>query len=80
MAAYPADRDEAPTAQTDPIQEKFDVDGSSVQEPLASAFVEGSVDVTQKDFENLRHVPDSLPPSSFLVVTVEFAERFSYHG
>ena len=65
---------------TTPVQGKLQVDGSSAHESLADALVEGSEDVTHAEFNNLRHIPDSLPLSSFLVVTVEFAERFSYHG
>ena len=63
-----------------PIQEKLTVDGSSASESLADTLVEGSDDVTHGEFDTLRHIPDTLPLSSFLVVIIEFAERFSYYG
>ena len=76
MATYSTDRD-----QVTPVQEKLPVDGSSdAHESLADTLVEGSEDVTHSEFDSLRHIPDSLPLSSFLVVIVEFAERFSYYG
>jgi len=80
MATYSADRDEVAMAHAAPIEEKQEVDGSSVHGSLADTLVEGSEDVTHAEFDTLRHIPDSLPLSSFLVVTVEFAERFSYYG
>ena len=40
------------------------------------AFIEGSEGVTQHDLDTLRHVGDRLPYSAWLVVTVEFAERY----
>jgi len=80
MTTYPTDGDEVAMVHTTPVQGKLQVDGSSAHESLADALVEGSEDVTHAEFNNLRHIPDSLPLSSFLVVTVEFAERFSYHG
>ncbi|KAH7098437.1 POT family-domain-containing protein [Auriculariales sp. MPI-PUGE-AT-0066] len=44
------------------------------------AIVEGSIDVTYRELETLRLVPDKLNISSFLVIVVEFAERWSYYG
>jgi len=40
------------------------------------AIVEGSVDVTYRELETLRLVPDKLNLGSFLVIIVEFAERW----
>jgi len=80
MATYSADRDEVAMAHAAPVREKQEVDGSSAHESLADTLIEGSEDVTHTEFDTLRHIPDSLPLSSFLVVTVEFAERFSYYG
>ncbi|THH33120.1 hypothetical protein EUX98_g1079 [Antrodiella citrinella] len=42
--------------------------------------VEGSDDVTELEFKTLRHVADTLPYTAWLVVIVEFAERWSYYG
>jgi len=42
--------------------------------------VEGSEGVTQHEFDTLRHVADRLPISTWLVVVVEFAERWTYYG
>ena len=67
-------------AHAAPVQETKDVDGSSVHGSLSDTLVEGSEGVTHAEFDTLRHIPDSLPISSFLVVVVEFAERFSYYG
>ena len=80
MAAYSTDSDQVAMAQATPIQEMKEVDGFSAQGSLADTLVEGSEDVTHAEFDTLRHIPDSLPISSFLVVVVEFAERFSYYG
>ncbi|KAJ3566004.1 hypothetical protein NP233_g7279 [Leucocoprinus birnbaumii] len=41
------------------------------------SIIEGSEGVTQKDMERYRHVADRLPLSAWLVVIVEFAERFA---
>lgn len=51
---------------------KGEVDGSSI--------VEGSEGVTEYELATLRHVPDRLPYASWLVVIVEFAERWTYYG
>jgi hypothetical protein len=80
MAAYSSDRDEVAIARATPVQETKEVDGSSAHGSLPDTLVEGSEDVTHTEFDTLRHIPDSLPISSFLVVIVEFAERFSYYG
>ena len=80
MATYSADIDEVAMAHVAPLKEKQEVDGSSAHESLADTVVEGSENVTHAEFNTLRHIPDTLPLSSFLVVIVEFAERFSYYG
>ena len=43
-------------------------------------FVEGSEDVTHEELSTLRHLPDAIPFAAFLVVVVEFAERWTYYG
>jgi len=40
------------------------------------AIVEGSIDVTYRELETLRQVSDSINASSFLVIFVEFCERW----
>ncbi|TEB20884.1 peptide transporter PTR2B [Coprinellus micaceus] len=44
------------------------------------AVIPGSEGVTYGELASLRHVRDSFPLASFLVVFVEFAERWSYYG
>lgn len=41
------------------------------------AIVEGSIDVTYRELETLRHVADHINIASFLVIIVEFAERYA---
>jgi POT family proton-dependent oligopeptide transporter len=54
------------------VQEKdgFEVDenGEIRQEPTA------------EDWKNLREVADSVPKAAYLVILVEFCERFTYYG
>jgi proton-dependent oligopeptide transporter, POT family len=38
-------------------------------------YIPNSENVTQHEFETLRHVGDTLPYAAWLVVIVEFAER-----
>jgi len=80
MVTYPTDSDEVAVAQASPVQEKLRADDSSTHESLADTFVEGSEGVTHAEFNNLRHIPDSVPLPAFLIVAVEFAERFSHYG
>ncbi|KAF9535179.1 peptide/h+ symporter protein [Crepidotus variabilis] len=42
--------------------------------------IEGSENVSRTEFNNLRHIPDRLPYTAWLVVFVEFAERWTYYG
>ena len=39
------------------------------------AIVEGSEDITEHELATLRHVPDRLPYTAWLIVVVELAER-----
>ncbi|KAF9008064.1 peptide transporter PTR2B [Cyathus striatus] len=43
-------------------------------------YITGSEGVTQHDLDTLRHVADRLPITAWLVVVVEFAERWTYYG
>lgn len=38
------------------------------------------VEIELKDMEGLRRVSDSIPMAAFLIVLVEFCERFAYYG
>ena len=44
------------------------------------AIVPGSEGVTFHEMDTLRHVPDKINIASFLVIIVEFSERWSYYG
>ncbi|KAI8139324.1 POT family-domain-containing protein [Fennellomyces sp. T-0311] len=35
---------------------------------------------TEEDWKNLREVPDSVPITAYLVILIEFCERFTYYG
>ncbi|KAH7106433.1 PTR2-domain-containing protein [Auriculariales sp. MPI-PUGE-AT-0066] len=81
----------APTTEVYPDEKKSarDVDAVSVDNHGVDlihdiydpdAIVEGSIDVTYRELETLRHVADKINVSSFLVIFVEFAERWSYYG
>jgi POT family proton-dependent oligopeptide transporter len=54
-------------------EEKYTVDPST-------RVIEGSEGVTEHEFGTLRHVADHLPWTAWLVVIVEFAERWTYYG
>ena len=58
-------------------EKRLESDNASVTGGL---FVEGSEDVTHEELATLRHLPDSIPFAAFLVVVVEFAERWTYYG
>jgi len=45
-----------------------------------SSIIEGSEGVTYHEYQTLRRVADRLPVSAWLVVIVEFAERWTYYG
>jgi len=53
---------------------------SSDASVTTATFVEGSEGVTHEELSALRHLPDALPFAAFLVVVVEFAERWTYYG
>ena len=53
---------------------------SSHASVTTATFVEGSEGVTHEELSALRHLPDALPFAAFLVVVVEFAERWTYYG
>lgn len=73
MATYPsekeADKDATPFAVVSIDDEKLGHDDFN-------KYIEGSEGVTQHDLDTLRHVSDRLPYTAWLVVIVEFAERF----
>jgi POT family proton-dependent oligopeptide transporter len=77
MASYPAEKanekEPIPSAHSD---SKHAYDGN----PDGSSIIEGSEGVTEYELATLRHVPDRLPYTAWLVVIVEFAERWSYYG
>lgn len=78
MASYPAD-EKAVDKSTDlarahSVDEKHDTISSD-----GSSYVEGSEGVTEHELATLRHVADRLPAAAWLVVIVEFAERFVLH-
>ena len=52
-----------------------DEKNSFMREADGTSIVEGSEGVTEYELATLRHVPDRLPYTSWLVVVVEFAER-----
>lgn len=61
-------------ARADSIEK---VDDYSSSESALSGVLEGSEGVTQHDLETLRHVSDKFPLAAWLVVIVEFAERYA---
>ncbi|GLB34350.1 putative POT family protein [Lyophyllum shimeji] len=58
------------------IDEKHHFQG----EPDGSSIIAGSEGVTEHELATLRHVADRLPYTAWLVVIVEFAERWTYYG
>ncbi|KAH6910984.1 peptide transporter PTR2B [Coprinopsis sp. MPI-PUGE-AT-0042] len=58
----------------------FDERFSSLLPKEHEEIIEGSEGVTQQEFETYRHVSDKFPVAAWLVVVVEFAERWSYYG
>ncbi|KAI8969198.1 POT family-domain-containing protein [Mycotypha africana] len=41
---------------------------------------EGFVEPTEDDWKNLREVADDIPKAAYLVILLEFCERFTYYG
>jgi POT family proton-dependent oligopeptide transporter len=76
MTSYPAEKvgeQEKELARSDSIvDEKHSFKG----EGDGSSIIEGSEGVTEYELATLRHLPDRLPYTSWLVVLVEFAERY----
>lgn len=35
---------------------------------------------TEEDYKNLREVTDAIPYSAYLIILIEFCERFTYYG
>ncbi|KAG5637809.1 hypothetical protein H0H81_003141 [Sphagnurus paluster] len=63
-------------ARASSVDEKHHYQG----EPDGSSIIAGSEDVTEHELATLRHVADRLPYTAWLVVIVEFAERWTYYG
>ncbi|KAH6913719.1 peptide transporter PTR2B, partial [Coprinopsis sp. MPI-PUGE-AT-0042] len=57
------------------IDEKYSVDSNDPHR-----LMEGSEGVTHHEFETLRHVSDRFPIATWMIVVVEFAERWTYYG
>lgn len=38
------------------------------------------VEPTEEDWKNLREVADKIPKAAYLVILLEFCERFTYYG
>lgn len=38
------------------------------------------IEPTEEDWNNLREVSDAIPKAAYLVILVEFCERFTYYG
>lgn len=74
MAAYPQEKDgeKFRSASLDDAK----LESSSVLDE--NGFIRGSEGVTQHDLDTLRIVPDRLPYTAWLVVIVEFAERYVF--
>ncbi|KAG6915913.1 hypothetical protein DXG01_009283 [Tephrocybe rancida] len=70
-----ADKNEKELAHALSLDEKH-----SQSELEGSSIVDGSEGVTEHELATLRHVADRLPYTAWLVVMVEFAERWSYYG
>lgn len=57
------------------VDEKYSVDNND-----PNRIMEGSEGVTHHEFDTLRHVSDSFPVATWMIVVVEFAERWTYYG
>ncbi|PVF97460.1 PTR2-domain-containing protein [Serendipita vermifera] len=64
-------------AKVSTLDEKKAVDGVYGK---PDEYIPNSEGVTQHEYDTLQHVGDALPLSAWLVVIVEFAERWSYYG
>ncbi|KAF9445220.1 peptide transporter PTR2B [Macrolepiota fuliginosa MF-IS2] len=75
MATHENEKSEKGVAHASSIDEakfQYNDDGDTI--------IEGSEGVTQRDLDTYRHVADRLPYTAWLVVIVEFAERWTYYG
>ena len=60
------------------MSEKYEKD-----EAVLDTHVKGDDDhpyPTEEEWKELREVPDAVPFSAFLVILIEFCERFTYYG
>ncbi|KAH6913725.1 peptide transporter PTR2B [Coprinopsis sp. MPI-PUGE-AT-0042] len=68
------------------IDEKYSIDRApsvddySVDSNDPNRLMEGSEGVTHHEFQTLRHVSDRFPIATWMIVIVEFAERWTYYG
>ncbi|KAH6913723.1 peptide transporter PTR2B [Coprinopsis sp. MPI-PUGE-AT-0042] len=67
--------DEKAVDRVPSVDEKYSVDSND-----PNRLMEGSEGVTHHEFETLRHVSDSFPVATWMIVVVEFAERWTYYG
>lgn len=58
----------------DIIVQQHDVD----YEP--SQYNDGRAEPTEEDWKNLTEVADKIPKAAYLVILLEFCERFTYYG
>ena len=64
------------------LEEKDHQDGfiTETDGVVTNAFGEIRVEPTEEDWKNLREVADDIPKAAYLVILVEFCERFTYYG
>jgi POT family proton-dependent oligopeptide transporter len=75
MTSYPADKVDEQEKELAGSNSIVDEKHSLKGEGDGASIVEGSDGVTEYELATLRHLPDHLPYTSWLVVIVEFAER-----
>ncbi|KAI8137936.1 POT family-domain-containing protein [Fennellomyces sp. T-0311] len=61
------------------MSEKFEKDEAGVDIDIKNIDEEHPAP-TEEDYETLRQVADNIPFSAFLVILIEFCERFTYYG
>lgn len=57
--------------------EKVKESGMAVQ---VSDLPDQIIEPTAEDWKNLREVADTIPTSAFLIILIEFCERFTFYG
>ncbi|KAG8849941.1 hypothetical protein FRB91_009481 [Serendipita sp. 411] len=77
MANDPTDKQMPALAKLATLEEKKMADGDYAS---SEEYLPGSDGVTLHEFKTLRHVSDRHPYHAWLVVIVEFAERWTYYG